>query len=118
MWRSRMAWKVAANIKRYEIYLANLSPTLGAEISKTRPVVIVSPDEFNDYLQTVTICPLTTKIHPRWPTRLPIFCAGKKAEVAVDQIRTIDRGRLLRRISVLTKDESVQLRRIISDTYC
>jgi mRNA interferase MazF len=112
-----MAWKVAAKIRRYEIYLADLSPTRGAEI-KTRPVVIVSPDEFNTYLQTVTICPLTTKIHPRWPSRLPILCAGKKAEVAVDQIRTIDRRRLLRRIDVLTKDDSVQLRRIISETYC
>jgi mRNA interferase MazF len=113
-----MAWKVAAKIKRYEIYLADLSPTRGAEISKTRPVVIVSPDEFNIYLQTVTICPLTTKIHPQWPSRLSIFCAGKKAEIAVDQIRTIDRRRLLRRIDVLTKDDSVQLRRIISETYC
>jgi mRNA interferase MazF len=113
-----MAWKVTAKIKRYEIYLADLSPTRGAEISKTRPVVIVSPDEFNTYLQTVTICPLTTKIHPRWPSRLPVFCAGRKAEVAVDQIRTIDRRRLLRRIDVLTKDDSALLRRVISDTYC
>ena len=109
---------MAANIKRYEIYLANLNPTSGAEIGKTRPVVIVSPDEFNAYLQTVTICPLTTRIHARWPSRLQIVCAGKKAEIAVDQIRTIDRSRLQRRIDTLTKDESVQLRRIISDTYC
>jgi mRNA interferase MazF len=113
-----MAWEMAASIKRYEIYLANLNPTSGAEIGKIRPVVIVSPDEFNAYLRTVTICPLTTRIHPRWPTRLQIVCAGKKAEIAVDQIRTIDRTRLLRRIDMVTKDESVQLRRIIADTYC
>jgi mRNA interferase MazF len=113
-----MAWKVAANIKRYEIYLANLNPISGAEIGKTRRVVIVSPDEFNACLQTVTICPLTTRIHTRWPSRLQIVCAGKKAEVAVDQIRTIDRRRLLRRIDALTQDQSVQLRQIISDIYC
>ncbi|MBM3312429.1 MAG: type II toxin-antitoxin system PemK/MazF family toxin, partial [Candidatus Aminicenantes bacterium] len=80
--------------KRYEIWWANLDPTRGAEISKSRPVVIVSLDELNAKLQTVTVCPLTTQIHPVWRSRLQIECGGRPAEIAVDQIRTISRTRL------------------------
>ncbi|MBW1802470.1 MAG: type II toxin-antitoxin system PemK/MazF family toxin, partial [Deltaproteobacteria bacterium] len=74
------------NIKRYEIYFADLNPTMGGEIKKVRPVVIVSQDEMNQYLDTVVVCPLTSKVHPKWQTRLQIKCANKKAEIAVDQI--------------------------------
>ena len=77
--------------KRYEIYFADLNPTLGGEICKIRPVVIISDDAMNTYLETVVVCPLTSKIHPTWRTRLQIDCAGKQAEIAVDQIRTIER---------------------------
>ena len=76
------------NIKRYEIYFADLNPTIGGEIQKIRPVVIVSQDEMNKYLELVVICPLTSKLHPKWRTRLQIKCAKKDAEIAVDQIRT------------------------------
>ena len=82
------------NIKRYEIYIADLNPTIGSEIKKVRPVAIVSQDEMNEYLETVVVCPLTSKLHPQWRTRLQIKCANKKAEIAVDQIRTISKQRL------------------------
>ncbi len=82
------------NIKRYEIYFADLNPTIGSEIKKVRPVVIISQDEMNQYLETVVICPLTSKLHPQWRTRLQVECENKKAEVAVDQIRTISKQRL------------------------
>ena len=62
--------------RRYEIYIANLNPTIGSEIRKTRPVVIVSKDEMNQFLETVVVCPLTTSLHPRWRGRLQIRCAG------------------------------------------
>ena len=63
---------VTASIERYSIYLANLDPTLGREINKTRPVVVVSQNEMNRYLDTVVICPLTTKLHPGWRSRIQI----------------------------------------------
>jgi mRNA interferase MazF len=103
--------------KRYEIYLADLNPTHGSEISKIRPVVIISDDAMNKYLETVVVCPLTSKIHPTWRTRLQIDCAGKQSEIAVDQIRTISKTRLKKKIDQLPDTESSQLRRIITEMY-
>ena len=105
------------NIKRYEIYIADLNPTVGSEIKKVRPVVVVSQDEMNTYLETVVICPLTSKLHPQWRTRLQIKCEDKKAEIAVDQIRTISKQRLKKKIDKLSKIKSAQLRKLITDMY-
>ena len=104
-------------IKRYEMYFADLNPTIGSEIKKIRPVVIVSQDAMNKYLETVVVCPLTTVLHPQWKTRLQITCAGQKAEIAVDQIRTISKQRLKNRIDVLSKSKAAQLRKLITDMY-
>ena len=79
--------------RRYVIYLADLNPTVGGELRKVRPVVVVSRNEMNQFLDTVVVCPLTSVLHPRWRGRLQIHCAGKDAEVAVDQIRTISKQR-------------------------
>ena len=103
--------------KRYEIYFADLNPTLGSEISKIRPVVIISDDAMNTYLETVVICPITSKIHPTWRTRFQITCVDKQAEVAVDQIRTISKTRLKKKIDQLPDDDASQLRRIITEMY-
>lgn len=103
--------------KRYEIYLADLNPEIGSEIKKVRPVVIVSQDEMNQYLETVVVCPLTSKLHKQWRTRLQIKCANKKAEVAVDQIRTIGKKKLKKKIDELTKGQAAQLRKLITDMY-
>ncbi len=105
------------NIKRYEIYLADLNPTIGSEIKKVRPVVIISQDEMNKYLETVVVCPLTSKLHPQWRTRVQITCANKKAEIAVDQIRTISKLRLRRKIDNLSQSKAAQLRKLITDMY-
>ncbi len=105
------------NIKRYEIYFANLNPTIGSEIKKVRPVVVISQDEMNKYLETVVVCPLTSKLHPEWRTRLQIKCAKKKAEIAVDQIRTISKQRLRKKIDNLSKAGAAQLRKLITDMY-
>ena len=80
-------------VRRYEIHLANLDPTIGAEINKTRPVVIISDNLMNQHLQTVVTCPLTTKLHPNWRSRLQVRCEGQTAEVAVDQIRALSKSR-------------------------
>ncbi len=104
-------------VKRYEIYYADLNPTKGSEIKKIRPVVIVSQDEMNKHLETVVACPLTSKLHPKWRTRLRIKCANKKAEIAVDQIRTISKLRLRKRIDKISKTKAAQLRKLITDMY-
>ena len=104
-------------VDRYAIYLADLDPTRGREIAKTRPVVVVSLDEMNRHLDTVVVCPLTTKLHPRWRSRLQVICAGRRAEVAVDQIRTISKERLGRKLDALEAPLAAQLRRLITEMY-
>lgn len=116
--RYLMGWKTKIlNIKRYEIYFADLNPTIGSEIQKIRPVVIVSQDEMNKYLETIVICPLTSKLHPKWRTRLQIKCVKKNAEIAVDQIRAISKQRLKIKIDQLPDNKAAQLRKLITDMY-
>jgi len=103
--------------ERYEIYFADLNPTIGSEINKIRPVIIISVDEMNTNLETVVVCPLTSNIHPKWRTRLQIDCAGKQAEIAVDQIRAISKKRLRQKIDQLSVSQASQLRRIITEMY-
>ena len=108
---------VAARIERNAIYLADLDPTRGREIAKTRPVVVVSLDEINRFLDTVVVCPLTTKLHPSWRSRMPVTCAGRRAEIAVDQIRTVRKERLGCKLDALAPPAASQLRRLITEMY-
>ena len=108
---------MATDPQRYAIYFADLNPTLGGEIRKVRPVVVVSQDAMNQNLDTVVVCPLTSALHPRWRSRLQIHCAGKDAEVAVDQIRTISKQRLRNKIDELSAADASQLRRLITEMY-
>ena len=103
--------------KRYDIYFADLNPTVGGEIKKIRPVIIVSRDEMNEHLKTVVVCPLTSRLHPSWRSRLQIVCAGKNSEIAVDQIRTISKRRLKKKIDRISAEEAAQLKRIITEMY-
>ena len=89
-------------LERYGVYWANLDPVIGAEISKTRPVVIVSDDMMNRYLKTVVACPMTSALHPEWRSRIQVMVKGKESEIAVDQIRSISTKRLYRKIGELT----------------
>lgn len=104
-------------MKRYEIRWAALDPARGAEMAKTRPAVIVSLDVLNRSLSTVTVCPLTSQLHPTWRSRMQVRCAGRLAEVAVDQIRTVSKSRLGDRIGTLSKNEAATLRRVITEMY-
>ena len=104
-------------MNRYEIRWAALDPSLGSEMSKTRPVVIVSLDALNERLRTVTICPLTSQLHPAWRTRLPVRMHRRPAEIAVDQIRTISKARLGRKVGDLSEREATALRRLITEMY-
>jgi mRNA interferase MazF len=103
--------------ERYAIYRADLDPTEGREINKIRRVVIVSLDVLNKVAETVVACPLTTKLHPRWRSRLQIKCQGRRAEIAVDQIRTLSKSRLRSRMGKLLPAEARELRRLISEMY-
>ncbi len=103
--------------ERYDILMATLDPTRGSEMAKTRPVVVVSPAAMNAALETVVICPLTTKLHPRWRSRVQVRCAGKAAEIAVDQIRTISQSRLGKRLDTVKPAAAEELRRLISEMY-
>lgn len=104
-------------MKRYEIRWASLDPVGGSEMAKTRPVVIVSLDVLNAALQTVTVCPLTSQLHPSWRSRLPCRAGGRPAEIAVDQIRSVSKARLGRKLGALSDDESHGLRRLITEMY-
>ena len=108
---------MAAHPRRYAVHLADLNPAVGGEIRKVRPVVLVSRDEMNRFLDTVVICPLTSTLHPRWRGRLSVQCGGRDAEIAVDQIRAISKQRLGRRIDRLSPGDAAKLRRIISEMY-
>jgi len=108
---------VTREVERYGIYSADLDPVRGSEIAKTRPVVIVSPGAMNRHLDTVVVCPLTSKLHPRWRSRIQTACAGRKAEVAVDQIRAISKERLRSRVDRLNPLLAARLRHLITEMY-
>ena len=94
-------------MKRLDVWLVNLDPTVGSEIKKTRPAVIVSPDELNKHLQTVIVVPLTTG--RSYPFRIPTKVQGKPGVAAIDQIRTVDKKRLVKRIDQLKGETADQI---------
>ena len=103
--------------QRYAFYMADLDPAVGGEIRKVGPVVVVSRNEMNRFLDTIVVCPLTSVLHPRWRGRLQVRCAGKDAEIAVDQIRTISKRRLRERLDRLPAADCAQLRRLVTEMY-
>ncbi|MBK8346780.1 MAG: type II toxin-antitoxin system PemK/MazF family toxin [Saprospiraceae bacterium] len=103
-------------INQYEIVLVNLEPTLGSEISKTRPCVVISPDEMNHYLNTIVIIPLTSTLK-KYPTRISISNHNVKGMAAVDQIRTIDKLRIVKIIGSLEIETIEKIKKTIDETY-
>jgi mRNA interferase MazF len=89
-------------VKRFEVYLVNLDPTLGHEIQKTRPCLVISPDEMNRFIRTVIVAPMTTRGRP-YPTRVACRFEKKDGQVVLDQIRTVDKVRLVKRLGRLDK---------------
>ena len=103
-------------INQYSICLVNLDPTVGSEIKKTRPCVIISPNEMNKHLQTVVIAPMTSQ-SKHYPTRIEVKHNNKKGWIVLDQIRTIDRMRILKVLDKLTEKEIAKLKAILKETY-
>lgn len=103
-------------MNQYDIVLVNLDPTVRSEIQKTRPCVIVSPNEINHNLQTLVVSPMTTTSR-KYPTRVEVRHNGKTGWIAIDQIRTIDKVRIIRTLGALTKSEIQEVKSVIKETF-
>jgi len=104
------------DLNQYSIVLVNLDPTVGSEIQKTRPCVIISPDEMNEFLRTIVIAPLTSKSKD-YPTRVKIIQNNKEGWIVIDQIRTIDKRRIIKVFDKLSEKEIEKIKLIIKETF-
>jgi mRNA interferase MazF len=104
-------------IKQYSVYWVNLDTVIGSEVSKKRPCVVISPDDMNKYIRTVIIAPLTHTIKA-YPSRVACNLDGEKGMVMLDQIRTVDKKRLVTLIGKLKKNESGKIKEIINEMLC
>ncbi|NMB65766.1 MAG: type II toxin-antitoxin system PemK/MazF family toxin [Spirochaetes bacterium] len=101
-------------IKQYHIYLINLDPTIGHEIKKTRPCIVISPDEMNNNISTIIIAPMTTKSHS-YPTRVQLKFQNKTGYIVLDQIRTIDKRRIIRELGTVNKSIIKKIKSILHE---
>lgn len=101
---------------RFEVWLVNLDPTLGAEIRKTRPALVVSPDEMNRHLRTAIVAPMTTTTRG-WPSRVAVRFQGRTGEVALDQLRAVDRARLVQRIGAVGEAEAEAVATVLAAMF-
>ena len=104
------------DLEQYQIILVNLDPTQGSEIKKTSPCVIISPNEMNKHLQTIVVAPMTTASRT-YPTRVEVKHNKTKGWVILDQIRSIDRKRILKVYDCLTEKEIAKIKAVIQETY-
>ena len=103
-------------VKRFDVYLVNLDPTVGSEIKKTRPCLIISPDEMNRWIRTVIVAPMTTK-GQQYPTRVDCQFQGKEGQVVLDQIRTVDKSRLIRRLGRIGETEQRKVLMTLAEMF-
>jgi mRNA interferase MazF len=103
-------------INRFEVYLVNLDPTVGSEIQKTRPCLVVSPDEMNHNIRTVIVAPLTTR-GKRYPTRVPCRFKGKDGLVVLDQIRTVDQSRLINKLGKIDAKTAAAVLDVLQEMF-
>lgn len=103
-------------IKRFDVYLINLDPTIGSEIQKTRPCVVISPDEMNRFIKTVIVAPMTSR-GTTYPTRVACRFQGKQGQVVLDQIRTVDKTRLVKKLGSLIKQTQTQVLSVLVEMF-
>ena len=103
-------------VNQYEIVLVNLAPTMGSEMKKTRPCVVLSPNEMNKHLQIIVVAPMTSS-SKSYPTRVEVKHKATKGWIAIDQIRTIDRIRIVKRFETLTDKEIEKVKTVIQETF-
>src|SRR5690349_19084183 len=107
---------VGMAVSRFEVYLVNLDPTVGVEIKKTRPCLVVSPDEMNHHVRTVLIAPMTTKGHS-YPTRVACRFKGKDGQVVLEQIRAVDQRRLIKKLGRLDSKTAAEVLDVLSEMF-
>jgi mRNA interferase MazF len=103
-------------ISRFEVHIVSLDPTVGSELRKTRPCLVVSPDEMNHAIRTVIVAPMTTKGHP-YPTRVPCRFKGREGQVVLDQIRAVDATRLVTRLGRLDRRAAGEVLRVLGEMF-
>ena len=103
-------------IKRFDVFLVNLDPTVGSEIRKARPCLVISPEEMNRYIATVIVAPMTTKCRD-YPTRVQCSFKVKEGQVVLDQIRTIDKSRLHQKLGRIDKQTQVEVLAILAEMF-
>ncbi len=103
-------------VKRFDVFLVNLDPTVGHEIKKTRPCLIVSPDEMNRYISTVIVAPMTTKGRD-YPTRIECDFQGKTGQIVLDQVRTIDKRRLVKKLAEINKKTQTEVINVLQEMF-
>jgi len=104
------------DLRQYQIVLVNLDPTIGNEIKKTRPCVIISPNEMNKYLRTIIVAPMTTN-SKKCPTRIEVKHDRKIGWIVIDQIRTIDKQRIIKTLRRLSRPEIKEVKSVIKETF-
>jgi mRNA interferase MazF len=105
------------SFNRYDIHWVDLDPVRGSELAKTRPAIIISMDVLNRAIETVVICPLTSKLHSSWRSRLQVKVAGRDAEIAVDQIRAVSKTRIGKKVGSLSTADAAALCQLIREMY-
>ena len=103
-------------MKRFDVVLVSLDPTMGSEIKKSRPCVVVSPDEMNQSLQAIIVAPMTSTKR-NYPTRVPVLFDGKSGDIALDQIRTIDKKTILKTLGSIDSQTSVEVSEILVEMF-
>ena len=103
-------------VKRFDIYLVNLDPTIGSEIKKTRPCLVISPDEMNRYINTVIVAPMTTKGRG-YPTRVDCKFKSKQGQIVLDQIRTVDKIRLVKRVGKIDTQTQSKVVSVLGEMF-
>lgn len=101
-------------MKQYDVFLINLDPTIGHEIKKTRPCLLISPNEMNEAIQTVIVAPMTSKSHS-YPTRVPVTFKSKKGWIVLDQIRTVDKTRLVKLLGSISVKEIKKVKSVLME---
>ena len=107
---------VVAAIRRFDVHLVNLDPTQGSEIRKTRPCVVISPDEMNRHIRTVIVAPMTSR-QRGYPTRVEVTFQRRKGQVVLDQIRTVDKSRLVTRLGRLPERRAREVAQVLVEMF-
>ena len=103
-------------VKRFDVYLVNLDPTVGSEIQKTRPCLVISPDEMNRNIRTAIIAPMTS-VQKEYPTRVPCTFQKKKGHIVLDQLRTIDKTRLIKKLGTIDSKDQLEVISILQRLF-